>query len=92
MKEVFIIAVSSAIGGVGTIWVYVTSKRRKKLDDFTIIQNIYKTMSSDTDYKIGQLTEEVKMLRKTVELVYDNCNTKGCKNYMLKKPKNNNNA
>lgn len=79
--------INGAISCAG-FWAYLSSRTKNRVDAVKVMQDIYKNMSQDTDYKIGQLTEEVHMLRMTVEAVYDNCDNNTCKNFILKKPKN----
>lgn len=84
-KTQLTITVLNFLFGATGVFGYLATRRAKNADVLKVIQEIYMQFVKDTEYEMGQLKEEVKMLRETVEKVYSNCETKTCKNYILKK-------
>jgi hypothetical protein len=90
MGETLIIAlISMASSSVGGLLVWLRTRKRDGYEETKLMQEVYRNMFSDmqksTDDKIGQLKEEIHMMRVTLEQVYGNCEVESCKNYPLKK-------
>lgn len=95
MSEIALALTGMASSAVGGLFVWLRTRKKDRYDEMKMMQGVYNGMVTDimktTEYKVDNLTNEVHMLRQTMEKIYSNCKEPTCKNYNLKVSHNENN-
>lgn len=83
MKDFWVTVLPTVIGSIigtgGLVSLFMARKERKAAQNLTagnaldIMQKVYAQFVKDTEFEIGQMKEEIRMLRKVVEKYKETC-------------------
>lgn len=88
MNEQIITIIASVLSG-GLI-THLLKYKERNVEMTAALQKMYKSMFEDLEKEMGELKEEVFMLRKTVKAYYNQC--KNCPNFKYGKDEETNEA